>query len=336
MEKICVYGSISIDMSVQVERFPSPGEALSGHDFAYRPGGKGANQAVAAARLGANVQLISTIGYDSMGINMLEKIRRCGVGTRYVGRFPARTNVTLVFEDVRNDTFEPSMIMFSESKKYLNLEHLERCYLAIDTTGILMTQLSPSLDGVTAAAQRMKAKNGMVILDPAPPKDIPDDLISCVDILTPNQKELAIMSGMDNANENNQTRMAAAKIFMDRGVKHVVIKAGPEGAYIVNADGVKHVPTFDVNALNTWGVGSIFNSGLAVGLARDMSMEEAVRFANAACSLTILRGGSQDAVPEYYECMDLLHGRYQIPDMHRTKAKPCKETKKGSSEKKEK
>lgn len=330
MEKICVYGSISIDMSMQVERFPKPGEALAGHDFEYRPGGKGANQAVAAARLGANVQLISTIGFDSMGANMLEKIRRCGVGTRYVGRFSARTNVTLIFEDMRDDAFEPSMIMFSESKKYLNLEHLERCYTAIDTSGILMLQLSPSLDGVVAAAQRMKAKNGLVILDPAPPKDIPDELMACVDILTPNERELAELSGMANANENNQTRMAAAKLFLDRGVKHVVIKAGAKGAYVVNEDGVKHVPTFDVHGFNTWGVGSIFNGGLAVGVARDMSMLEAVRFANAACSLTILRGGSQDAVPEYYECMDLLHGRYQIPDMRRRKTKTIKESKKSA------
>lgn len=315
MEKICVYGSITIDMSVQVNRFPKPGEELKGEDFVYRPGGKGANQAVSAAKLGANVQLISVVGFDAMGINMLEKIRRQGVGTRYVGRYPSKTNITMIFDSIRDAEGEPAMMLFSDSKKHLNAKHLERSFHAIDSSGILMLQLSSPMDGVLLAAQRMKKKQGLVILDPAPPIAIPDELLKCVDILTPNQKELAAASGIKNACENDEMRMKAAKKFLDHGVKYVINKAGENGAYIMEKDSIEHVPAFHVHSGNTWGVGSVFNSGLAVGLARGIPVQDAVRFANAACALTILNGGSQDGVPDYQECADLLNGRMQLPEL---------------------
>lgn len=312
MKKICVYGSITTDMMIQLDNLPALGKSVEGRDFVNRAGGKGANQAVAAAQLGANVELISVVGYDTLGTNSLEKIRRRGVGTRYVGRYPCKTSFTLLFENLRDEDNEPSMILFSESNQYLGIEHLERSYAALDNAGILMIQLSVPLEGVVAAAKRMKDKDGIVILDPSPAKDVPDELLKCVDVITPNEKELPALSGMLNACENNELRQEAAEKLLKRGVKCVVNKVGADGAYIIDKAGMRHSPAMDVHVVSTWGVGSVFNGGLAVGLARDKDIDESIRFAQAASALTIMNGGSQDAVPSYEDCMDLLNGRYEF------------------------
>lgn len=310
MKKICVYGSISADMTISIDQFPSLGENVVGSKYNIGPGGKGANQAVACAKLGANVQLISMIGYDEMGVNMMEKVRRCGVGVRYVGRFPIKTTLSII---AQGESGKQSMIFFSECNSKLTVAHLEKCYEAIDNAGILMLQLSVPIDGVVAAAKRMKENaGGVVILDPSPATPLEDEFLRQLDIITPNEKELAVLSGMSDVGSGDKARLAAAQSLIERGVACVVNKAGACGAYIVDQAGMRHIPPFDVQGQSTLGVGSAFNGGLAVGLARGMDIDAAVRFGCAASALTIANGGSQSAMPAYDECLDLINGRYSF------------------------
>lgn len=303
MKKICVLGSLNVDMTVSVPYFNQPGESLTGTGLGVYTGGKGGNQAVAAARLGADVTMIGCLGGDGNGELYRRTLEREGVcvdgvataadgpsGMAFIEVVPSGENRIAVVRGA-NDRLDAAQVRAAEA--------------LIAGSDVLLCQLENPLDAILAG-MKLARKHGLVtILDPAPAQPLDDEMLALCDWLTPNETELGILTGMPV--ETQEQAAAAARTLIARGARKVLNKRGAAGALLVTATECLSVPGFLVKAVDTTAAGDSFNAGLAVGLAEGLDVAAAIRLANAVGALSTTRAGAQPAMPRRGEAEKLIH-----------------------------
>ena len=296
--KIVVVGSSNTDLIVRAARLPGPGETVLGGDLATAAGGKGANQAVAAARLGADVAFVARVGQDMFGQGALEAFRREGLNTGYVTRdaeAPSGVALIVVGPDAQN-----LIAVAPGANSRLTPADVQAAQPAIAAANVMLLQLEIPLETVLAAAQAGRAAGLTVILNPAPAQPLPDEVLAAVDLLTPNETEAALLAGASEPE-------AAAAALLARGVRTVIVTLGEAGALVAAGPGdMARAPGFHVEAVDTTAAGDAFNGGLAVALARGELLRAAVRYAQAVAALSVTRLGAQPSLPRAAEVAQFL------------------------------
>lgn len=302
---IVVVGSSNTDMIIKMPRLPKPGETLIGGSFSTAPGGKGANQAVGAARAGGKVALVARVGEDMFGQQAVEGFLQDGINVDYVFRDKnAPSGVALIFVDEKG---ENSIGVASGANANLSPSDIEKAKDCIASAGIVLMQLEIPPETVKATAA-ITAEHGVrLILNPAPARPLDDDLLKNVSILTPNESESELLTGIKVEDEASAAR--AAQMLQKRGVETVLVTLGSRGAYVAAADYTGIVPAFPVKVEDTTAAGDIFNGVLALSLAENKSIVEATRFASAAAALAVTKLGAQTSAPRRSEIESFLKER---------------------------
>ena len=304
-KSIVVIGSSNTDLIIRVPRIPKAGETLLGGEFMTAAGGKGANQAVGAARSGGKVALIARVGTDAFGDRAVTGLRRDGVDVTCVFRDRlAASGVALIF--VARDG-ENSIAVAGGANAKLSPADVKKAAGVIGSAALLVAQLETPLATVIAAALAAVKAGVPVILNPAPARELPNRLLKLVSILTPNETEAELLTGIKVTNEAAAAR-ACAKL-RSRGVRTVILTLGARGAYLADTEEQRLVPGFKVKAVDSTAAGDIFNGALAVALAERKTLRDAVRFANAAAALSVTRLGAQPSAPTRAEIERFLGRR---------------------------
>ncbi|MBW8012859.1 MAG: ribokinase [Chloroflexi bacterium] len=299
---IVVFGSINMDLVARTPRLPAPGETLIGHAFQTFPGGKGANQAVACARLSSLTWMVGRVGGDVFGDILIEELAAAGVNHTFVEVDPAvSSGVAIIAVD---DQAENNIIVIPGANGNVGRDDLPRLEKAMEGAKILLLQLEIPMDVVVAAAKLAKEKAVTVILDPAPAQELPDELYSYVDIITPNETEAAALVGLSI--KSVEDAEGVGQDLLIRGVNQVIVKMGGLGAHSVNSDGGKFYPAIPVDAVDTVAAGDAFNGALAVALSDGEPIEKAIRWGIAGGALAVTKEGAQPAMPERKELLALL------------------------------
>ena len=297
MKRIVVLGSTNTDMVVKAERIPAPGETILGGRFLMNPGGKGANQAVAAARLGAEVVFIAKVGDDLFGREAKALFAKENICTDYVLTDPSEpSGVALIMVDAKG---ENCIAVASGANGTLMPEDIEGLEGVIAQSDLLLMQLETPLETVRYAADVAVNLGVPVILNPAPACELPSDLYDCLEVITPNESEAELLTNIKVTDEASAE--AAARVLCDKGVRQVVITMGAKGAYVFDGEDGVMVPAFKVEAVDTTAAGDVFNGALAVALTEELELEEAVRFASKAASISVTRMGAQASAPRREE-----------------------------------
>ena len=300
MAKILVAGSLNMDLRFSMKRMPLEGETVLADGLLYNPGGKGANQAAAAAKLGGDVAMLGAVGRDGFGDALAKSLADCGCDVSALRRVTAPTGTACIYVDEQGRN---SIVVIAGANAYCDMEYLKECENALEQCDILMLQLEIPYDAVWYLAKKAHALGKTVILNPAPaPDEIPESVLKCVDWLTPNETELSRLTGMP-CEEPSEIGEAAAKL-QTMGVKNVLVTVGSRGAYLCTAEGAELIPTEKVKAVDTTAAGDCFNGAFAVGLSEGLAPDEAVRFANKAASLSVTREGAQASLPGREEIVD--------------------------------
>ena len=293
MKEILVIGSSNTDMVIKTEKLPTPGETILGGKFLLTPGGKGANQAVAATRLGGKVSFVMKRGNDLFGNQIVGLLMRDGIDTKYVIKDNEHpSGVALITVDSKG---ENSIVVASGANSYLNPEDIPDELFDCKRFNILLLQLEIPLATVEYCAARASECGMKVILNPAPAQPLPDDLLKHVTLATPNEIEAEALSGISIDDLESAAR--AAQIIKAKGVNNVIITLGEQGAFVDSEDFTGMVPGFKVDTLDTTGAGDVFNGALAVALAEEMPPVDAVSFANKAAAISVTRMGAQASAP---------------------------------------
>jgi ribokinase len=302
---ITVIGSSNTDMIIKVPRLPKPGETVLGGKFSTSPGGKGANQAVAAARSGGNVTFVARVGDDIFGEQALKGFKEDGINTDFIIKdkdAPSGIAEIFVSEDGEN-----SIAVALGANLNLSVYDVIAAKEAILASDILLMQLEIPLKTVQYAA-KLAFDNGVrVILNPAPGQPLPIEILKTISILTPNETEAAMLTGIKIEDEG--AAEDAGRILMSKGVNKVIITIGKKGALILDSSGSELVGGFKVHAIDTTAAGDIFNGALAVALAEKKNIWEAVKFGNAAAALSVTKLGAQPSAPKRKNILEFLKNK---------------------------
>jgi ribokinase len=300
--KVVVFGSINMDLVVTTAHLPKPGETLIGHSFFTAPGGKGANQAVAAARLGAKTLIVGRVGNDSFSVSLLDNLRQNGVDVSQVRQDKAvSSGVALIAVE---DTGENNIIIVPGANGRVDDSDVARLESVIEPGDVLLLQLEVPLSAVLSAASLAANKKATVVLDPAPAQPLPDGLLAQADLVTPNETEAGILASISI--EDNASAETAVHILHQRGARQVLLKMGDAGALWSTGDQVQYLPAYRVEAIDTVAAGDACNGGVAAGLVSGLSMPEALQWGMAAGALATTKHGAQEAMPDHNELLDLL------------------------------
>jgi len=293
MKSVVVVGSANTGIIIRVPRIPRAGETILGGEFLTAAGGKGANQAVGAARSGGKVALIARVGRDIFGDQAIAGLRRDGIDVNCVFRDKlTASGVALIF--VAKDG-ENSIAVAGGANAKLSPADVKRAAGVIRSSALLVAQLETPLAAVTAAVDVAVEAGVQVILNPAPARPLPNSLLERIAVLTPNETEAELLTGIKVTDEPAAAK-ACAKL-RSRGVGTVILTLGSRGAFLADANGQKLVPGFKVKTVDSTAAGDIFNGALAVALAEGRTVLDAVRFANAAAALSVTRLGAQPSAP---------------------------------------
>lgn len=297
MSKIVVVGSSNTDMVVKTERFPEPGETILGGDFYMFPGGKGANQAVAAARAGGKVTFICCLGDDLFGQNALKGYAKEGIDVDSVKIVENEASgVALI---TVNGEGENEIVVASGTNSLLSQEHLEARMGTISDAPIFLTQLETPIETVAFLSARCRAKNQKLIINPAPAQALDDAILNGLFLITPNETETKILTGIEVTDDASLENAGSA--FLEKGVQNVIVTLGSRGSFFMNATESFVVPTPKVKAVDTTAAGDVFNGVLTVCLAEGKGWKESMAFASKAAALAVTKMGAQDTAPTLEE-----------------------------------
>lgn len=295
---VLVFGSINMDLVARTPRIPAVAETITGHEFFTAPGGKGANQAVAAARLGVPTKMVGRVGADAFGPELRQNLNAVGVDTAPV--FTDATVSSGVAIIAVDDQAQNNIIIIPGANGRVGAEDVQRLEQNLPGAKALLLQLEVPLQAVTAAAQLARQHGVTVILDPAPARDLPAELYAVVDVLTPNEVEAAQLVGFAVKTPADADRAAVA--LLARGIKTAIIKMGAQGVFYAQASGEKgFVPAFKVEAIDTVAAGDAFNGGLAAALVEGQPLTMALRWGAAAGALSATKRGAQPSMPDRAE-----------------------------------
>ncbi|OCG11280.1 ribokinase [Gilliamella sp. wkB292] len=305
-KKLIVLGSVNIDHILNVNEFPKPGETLTGTHYKISYGGKGANQAVAAGRLGANVQFIAAVGNDDLGKNFKQQLQSDHIDTHSVAVIDQEnTGVALILV---NQQGENQIAIYAGANAAVTPEYLDQFADDITKADAVLMQLETPLATVEQAAKLAKQNNTQVILNPAPAQKLSDELLAHVDIITPNETEAEFLTGIKIITE--QDAQQAAQLLHDKGIHTVIITLGSKGAWVSHAQNGVIVPGFRVNAVDTIGAGDTFNGMLITALLEGKDLKQAVHYAHAAGALSVTKAGAQTSVPTRKEVDDFIQSQH--------------------------
>lgn len=300
--KVVVVGSSNMDLVVKSSRIPAVGETILGGDFLMAPGGKGANQAVAAAKLGARVCFVAKLGDDLFGRQSLENFRKEGLDTTHVTlSAEAPSGVALIMVDEAGNNV---IAVAPGANARLSAEDVKRAESDIASSGAVVAQLEVPLETIEFAAQLAHVAGVPFVLDPAPAQRLPAELLKMVDVLTPNETEAQILTGIEVHDE--KSARAAAEELLSAGVKTVILTMGVQGFLLVDHQRVEFVTARQVDAVDSTAAGDAFTGSLAVGMARGQSLSEAALFANHVAALSVTRMGAQPSMPTLQEVGDFM------------------------------
>jgi ribokinase len=301
---VCVIGSANLDFTVRVPHLPRPGETVSGGTLTVSPGGKGANQAVAARRLGAGVRFLTLVGADATGDRLAQALREAGLDPADVQRTTeATTGVALIAVDAEGRN---QIAVAPGANHRLDVARVAPHVAVLDWADVVLLQLETPLETVRWALTEARRRGKTTVLNPAPARvlPLPADLLTLLDYVTPNESEAGLLTGRDVAGPEGAAR--AGEALRATGVGSAVVTVGAAGCVWARAGGCIHVPGFPVVPVDTVGAGDAFNGALAALLAAGASPEEALTVANAAGALACTRPGAVDALPDRPEVMALL------------------------------
>jgi ribokinase len=291
MSNIIVVGSLNADLVVRAPRFPQPGETISGEDLKIIPGGKGANQSVAAARQGASVAMVGRVGNDSFGPELINNLKHNGVDTAHVQiDAKAATGTATIIVDANGQN---SIVLSPGGNGRVSPADLNT--VSFSDYKLLLLQLEIPLEPVLAAAKRAKEKGLRVLLNPAPARTLPDELIALPDFIVPNEGELSLLTNQPVQDLTSAEN--AARALLAQGAQTVIVTLGANGALIVNREVTKHIPAFQVDVVDTTAAGDAFIGGFASALLQNKPLGEAVRSGCACGALAATKFGAQPSMP---------------------------------------
>lgn len=292
MKNICVIGSLNMDLVVNVDTMPKPGQTIIGSNFKEVPGGKGANQAVAMARLNGNVSMIGKVGEDGFGQTLINSLKNDKVDTTYIQTSKGATGVALITVD---KNAQNSIVVSPGANFEVKEDDIDNNIEAIKNSDIVVLQLETPLDTIKYALNKAKELNKYTILNPAPAVKLDDEIIKNVDLLTPNETELEIISGVSIESEEDIQK--AAQIMIEKGVKELIVTLGSKGSLYINKEKSMFKKAYKVEAVDTTAAGDSYTGALAVALSQDKGMEEAMDFASKVGALSVLKEGAQSSLP---------------------------------------
>lgn len=294
--RIVVVGSLNMDIVVQTNRYPKPGETILGNNVQFIPGGKGANQAVAAARLGAQVSMIGAVGEDAFGQELLQSLQKDGIHTAGVSQMAGfSTGIASIYlaED------DNSIVVIPGANYQVTPAHMDKNEELFAQADIVLLQLEIPVETVLYAAKKAKKYGKLVVLNPAPAQKLPEEIFTYVDYITPNETELSWYTDMKTEGEQLQEAM---KRMLEMGVPNVVTTLGSEGSAVLTAGAdLKKIKGYKVEVVDTTGAGDSYNAALAYSVASGQSLDEAVRFAAQVSALAVTKFGAQTGMPTLQE-----------------------------------
>jgi ribokinase len=290
---IVVVGSSNTDMVVKTNRFPQAGETILGGEFFIFPGGKGANQAVAAARLGSKVAFISKTGNDIFGKQAVEGYKRESIDTRFIFTDEQLSSGTALI--TVNNEGQNTIVVAPGANYSLNIDDIDKAGTVIDEADIILVQLEIPLQVVEHVIALAAEKNKKVILNPAPAQLLADKIYSQLYAVTPNETEAEILTGVKVTDRRSAAK--AVKQFIEKGMKNIIITMGPAGAYLYTNEFEGIVEAPEVKAVDTTAAGDVFNGALAVALEKGMQWKDAALFACSAASVSVTKMGAQASAP---------------------------------------
>jgi ribokinase len=293
MGEITVVGSINIDLTALTDRYPRRGETIFGKRMEVLPGGKGANQATACARLGKSVKMIGSIGQDLYGDVVLESLKKDQVDTSFVKRMKENsTGCAIITID---NTAENTMLVMKGANDDLAVEDIENAFLEIENSKVLLVQMEIPKDVVIESMKQARKKGMFVILDPAPAEGITVLALEYADLITPNRQETKHLTGIDVTDMDSA--LTAAKYFDSIGVKNSIIKMADQGSLVYQNGASEFVPSISVKAVDTVGAGDSFAGALAVAIADGQDLVSAVKFASIVAAIKVTKLGAQAGIP---------------------------------------
>lgn len=300
--RICVVGSANIDLTFRTPRFPQPGETLTGHSLHQGMGGKGANQAVAAARLGAAVTFIACVGNDAFGEAAMDAYVAEGIHTTFIRQVVNQPTGTAAI--VVDDQAENCIIVVAGANAMLKPADVTAALSMIQQSHAVLCQLETPLEAAVEAFRLARAAKALTILTPAPAAQITDELLALCDVCVPNKTEISTLTGQAIHSENDALR--AAEKLCERGVKRVALTMGGNGVILLDESEATHIPAMNVDAVDTTGAGDAFTAALAVSLAEGRTLTDAARSARIVAAISVTRLGTQTAFPTKQEVSEWL------------------------------